>query len=161
MPNPDPQRVTELRALIADFLQKRLNDKLEKLAPEDPKRAELQQEFIPAAWLEDAARRVGQIQAVTHSLKPIHPDAKGTNLYSPSPALPALSVVGSHCLGDDFCIDFVGDAKLLPIVAFLKQFLSESKLAHAGAGPRCRSGRCIERRCRKGEGLDRCLCRAG
>lgn len=120
MPNINPQRVTELRALIADFLQKRLNDKLEKLAPDDPKRAELQQDFIPAAWLDDAARRVGQIQAVTHSLKPIHPDAKGTNLYSPPQALPELPVVGSHCLGDDFAIDFVCDAKLLPIVAFLK-----------------------------------------
>lgn len=120
MIKPDPQRVTELRALIADFLQKRLNDKLEKLAPDDPKRAEFQQAFIPAVWLDDAARRVGQIQAVTHSLKPIHPDAKGTNLYSPPQALPELPVVGSHCLGDDFAIDFVCDAKLLPIVAFLK-----------------------------------------
>lgn len=126
MPNINPQRVTELRALIADFLQKRLNDKLEKLAPDDPKRAELQQAFIPAAWLDDAARRVGQIQAVTHSLKPIHPDAKGTNLYSPPQALPELPVVGSHCLGEDFAGDVVGNAAALDVHKFLK-------LAHQGS----------------------------
>lgn len=120
MQKTDPQRVTELRAFIADFLQKRLNDKLDKLAPDDPKRAELQQDFIPAAWLDDAARRVGQIQAVTHSLKPIHPDAKGTNLYNPPQALPELSVVGSHCLGEDFVGDVVGNAAALDVHKFLK-----------------------------------------
>lgn len=120
MPNQMPQRVTELRTLVADFLQKRLNDKLDKLAPDDPKRAELQQAFIPAAWLDDAARRVGQIQVVTHSLKPIHPDAKGTNLYSPPQALPELTVVGSHCLGDDFAGDVVGNAAALDVHKFLK-----------------------------------------
>lgn len=120
MQDINPQRVTELRALMADFLQKRLNDKLEKLAPDDPKRAELQQAFIPAAWLDDAARRVGQIQAVTHSLKPIHPDAKGTNLYSPPQALTELPVVGSHCLGEGFTGDVVGNAAALDIHKFLK-----------------------------------------
>ena len=120
MHETDPQRVTELRAVIADFLKKRLDDKLEKLAPDDPKRTELQQDFVPAAWLEDAARRVGQIQAVTHSLKPIHPDAKGTNLYAPSQALAALPVVGSHCLGDDFAGDVVGNAAALDVYKFLK-----------------------------------------
>lgn len=120
MPNPDPQRIAELRAVITDFLKKRLDDKLEKLTPDDPKRAELHQQFIPAAWLEDAARRVGQIQAVTHSLKPIHPDAKGTNLYSPPSTLTELPVVGSHCLGDDFAGDVVGNAAALDVHKFLK-----------------------------------------
>lgn len=124
MPNPDPQRIAALRAVIADFLKKRLDDKLEKIKDDDEdapaKRAELQQQFIPAAWLEDAARRAGQIQAVTHSLKPIHPDAKGTSLYSPPPLLPALPVVGSHCLGEDFAGDVVGNAAALDVYKFLK-----------------------------------------
>ena len=47
MSNTDPQRVSELRALITVFLKKRLDDKLEKLAPDDPKRAELQRTFKP------------------------------------------------------------------------------------------------------------------
>ena len=120
MPIPDPQRITALRAVIADFLRKRLNDKLEKVAPDDPKRTELHQQFIPATWLDDAARRVSQIQAVTHSLKPIHPDAKGTNLYNVPSALPELAVVGSHCLGDDFAGDVVGNAAALDVYKFLK-----------------------------------------
>lgn len=125
MPNPDPQRVAELRAVMADFLKKRLDDKLEKIKDDDAAapatRAELHQQFIPATWLEDAARRAGQIQAVTHSLKPIHPDAKGTSLYSPPQTLPALPVVGSHCLGDDFAGDVVGNAAALDVYKFLKQ----------------------------------------
>ena len=124
MPITDPQRIAALRAVIADFLKKRLDDKLEKIKDDDEaasaRRAELQQAFIPATWLEDAARRAGQIQAVTHSLKPIHPDAKGTNLYAPPQALAALPVVGSHCLGDDFAGDVVGNAAALDIYKFLK-----------------------------------------
>jgi CRISPR-associated protein Csy1 len=124
MPNPDPQRVAELRALMADFFKKRLDDKLEKIKDDDEaapaKRAELHQQFISATWLEDAARRAGQIQAVTHSLKPIHPDAKGTSLYSPPQMLPALPVLGSHCLGDDFAGDVVGNAAALDVYKFLK-----------------------------------------
>jgi len=120
MPNLDPQRVSDLRAVIADFLKKRLNDKLDKLPSDDPKRVELLEQFIPATWLEDAARRVSQIQAVTHSLKPIHPDAKGTSLYKPPQAQPELAVVGSHCLGADFAGDVVGNAAALDVYKFLK-----------------------------------------
>jgi len=136
MTNTDPQRVTDLRALIADFLRIRLDDKLialEKLvnlAPGNPKRvdsesaaltrAELHKQFIPASWLEDAAQRVRQIQVVTHSLKPIHPDAKGSSLYSPQQAQKLLPVVGSHCLGPDFAIDVVGNAAALDVYKFLK-----------------------------------------
>lgn len=120
MENVDTQCVAELRALIAGFLKKRFDDKLEKLKDDDPKRAELHAQFIPANWLEDAARRVNQIQAVTHSLKPIHPDAKGTSLYSPRHVSPTQPVVASHCLGNDFASDVVGNAAALDVYKFLK-----------------------------------------
>ena len=128
MPNINPQRVTELRAVITDFLQRRLEDKLEKLTSDDPKRVELQQAFTPATWLDDAARRVGQIQAVTHSLKPIHPDAKGTNLYSPPQVLSELPVVSSNCLGEGFAGDVVGNAAALDVHKFLKLLYQGSSL---------------------------------
>ena len=109
MRNEEPQRVTALRAVIAEFLKARCKDKLEAVKEDanDPDAANMQkeklrQQFIPAIWLEDAARRAGQIQAVTHSLKPVHPDAKGTSLYCPPNMLAAAEVVGSHCLGDSF-----------------------------------------------------------
>jgi CRISPR-associated protein Csy1 len=134
MTNTDPQRIIELRGLIADFLKKRLEDKLEKSPDDDSKRAELHQQFVPAIWLEDAARRVKQIQAVTHSLKPIHPDAKGSSLYSPPQAQPALQVVGSHCLGEDFASDVVGNAAALDVYKLLKlEHQGRSLLALAAA----------------------------
>ncbi len=114
-------RQAELRLLVSTFLVERLESKLEKLDPDDPKRDELRQQFIPATWLDDAARRAGQIQAVTHSLKPVHPDAKGTNIYSPPSTLHAVELVGSHCLGDAFAGDVVGNAAALDVYKFLKQ----------------------------------------
>jgi len=113
-------RQAELRSLVAGFLSERMNAKLEKLAEDDPKRAMLLAQFQPAVWLEDAARRVGQIQAVTHSLKPIHPDAKGSSLYRPPPTLPPLAELGSHALGTEFDVDVVGNAAALDVYKFLK-----------------------------------------
>lgn len=113
-------RQAELRSLISGFLADRLSGKLEKLAEDDPKRTELQAQFLPAAWLEDAARRVGQIQAVTHSLKAIHPDAKGSSLFRAPSSLPPLAEVGSHNLGASFVADAVGNAAALDVYKFLK-----------------------------------------
>ena len=39
MPTSDSQRQAQLRALIQTFLTERLNDKLDALKPDDPKRA--------------------------------------------------------------------------------------------------------------------------
>lgn len=117
-------RQTEIRLLLSTFLEERLQSKLEKLDPDDPKRDELRQQFMPANWLEDAARRAGQIQAVTHSLKPVHPDAKGTTLYSPPGGLQTIELVGTHCLGDSFAGDVVGNAAALDVYKFLKLSLA-------------------------------------
>ncbi len=116
----DPVRSSRIRGAIHTFLKDRLDGKLEKLAEDDPKRAELIAQHQPAAWLEDAARRVRQIQAVTHSLKPIHPDARGTNLYVPPADLPLHAEVGSHTLGITFVGDVVGNAAALDVYKFLK-----------------------------------------
>ncbi len=125
MPKPLSGRQAELRAVITTFLTERRDGKLEKLKPDDPKRIELQQQFEFSTWIDDAARRVGQIQAVTHSLKPTHPDAKGTSLYVPPATLPVHCEVGSHVLGEEFVGDVVGTAAALDVYKFLK-------LSHAG-----------------------------
>ena len=124
----DPERSNAIRALILAFLHQRLSDKLEKLPADDPKRSELQQQFVPTAWLDDAARRVSQIQAVTHSLKPIHPDAKGSSLFREPSGLPALAEVGSHSLGARFDTDVVGNAAALDVYKFLKLSLDGKSL---------------------------------
>ena len=113
-------KVAAILAVIHGFLHERLNGKLEKLSADDSKRTELQAQFIPSIWLEDAARRVVQIQAVTHSLKPIHPDAKGSSLYRESSQLPASKSVGTHSLGASFSADVVGNAAALDVYKFLK-----------------------------------------
>lgn len=108
------------RAAIDDFLRERLQSKLDKLKPDDPQRDELAASFLRDVWLASAAKRVEQIQAVTHSLKPIHPDARGTNLYVEPGSVPALEEVGSHALGQLFTGDVVGNAAALDVYKFLK-----------------------------------------
>lgn len=108
------------KAAARAFIQSRLQAKLDKVSDEDPKRQELLAQHEPAVWFEDAARRVQQIQAVTHSLKPIHPDARGTNLYVEPTQLAPLAELGSHALGADFAGDVVGNAAALDVYKFLK-----------------------------------------
>jgi CRISPR-associated protein Csy1 len=105
---------------IDAFLKERLQAKLDKLPDDDPKRPELIASHQRSAWLKSAAQRVKQIQEVTHSLKPIHPDARGTNLHVTPSALPALDVVGSHALGSRFTSDIVGNAAALDVYKLLK-----------------------------------------
>ena len=106
---------------IPAFLTERLNSKLDKLKEGDEeKRQELLAQHHTDIWLQEAARRVQQIQAVTHSLKPIHPDARGTNLYVEPSALPPLAELGSHTLGERFAADVVGNAAALDVYKLLK-----------------------------------------
>ncbi len=105
---------------IEAFISERLHAKLEKLKDDDPKRHELLAQHQPSVWIEDAARRAAQIQVVTHCLKPIHPDARGTNLYVEPVHLPPLDELGTHALGEDFASDVVGNAAALDVYKFLK-----------------------------------------
>jgi len=114
------ERRVAFRSAIETFLTERLNGKLDKLQPDDPKRDELIAQFARETWLADAARRVAQIQIVTHTLKPIHPDARGTNLFCVPNELTPHDEVGSHSLGDAFSSDVVGNAAALDIYKLLK-----------------------------------------
>lgn len=117
-----PEKVdwSSYRAAISAFLQERMQGKLDKLKPDDPQRSEVMASFAYDTWLNSAAKRVEQIQAVTHSLKPVHPDARGTNLYVEPTTLPALAELGSHALGDTFVGDVVGNAAALDVYKLLK-----------------------------------------
>jgi CRISPR-associated protein Csy1 len=109
------------RAAVDAFLQERLQTKLDKLKPdEDIQRAELIAQHQRDTWLQSAAKRVQQIQAVTHSLKPIHPDARGTNLYVQPSTLAPLAELGSHALGAKLTPDVVGNAAALDVYKLLK-----------------------------------------
>lgn len=115
-----PGRAAAIRSAIERFLQERLDTKLKPLPPDDPKRQALLAQFEFKAWIADAARRAGQIQAVTHALKAAHPDARGTSLYRPPSELAQHPLVGSHCLPEDFSGDVVGNAAALDVYKFLR-----------------------------------------
>jgi len=118
------REAVEIRDSIQEFLDERLQLKLDGLKEDDPefarKRETLVGRFQPETWVADAARRVTQLQVVTHSLKPIHPDARGTNLYRTSGDLPRHDLVGSHLLDSNFDEDVVGNAAALDVYKFLK-----------------------------------------
>ncbi len=120
MQGSPPLRALAIRQLIEKFLTARLNDKLDKLNYDDPKRAELAKQFQIDIWLADAARRAAQIQAVTHTLKAIQPDAKGSSYHAPPSQMMTLPLVGSHCLGEDYELDVVGNAAALDVYKFLR-----------------------------------------
>lgn len=113
-------REAAFRNTIEHFLKERLDAKLDKLQADDPKCAELIAQHTRETWLADAARRVTQIQIVTHTLKPIHPDARGTNLFCTPQELPAHMEVGSHVLDQRFSSDVVGNAAALDVFKLLK-----------------------------------------
>lgn len=61
---------------ISQFITERRDTKLN--GKDDPVTAA---KYDYSTWLADAARRVTQIQAVTHVLKATHPDARGSSLF--------------------------------------------------------------------------------
>lgn len=124
MSKQEPQRVTELRAVIDSFLARRLNAKIDKLKSDDPKRQALFAEYERESWLADAAKRVNQIQLVTHVVKATHPDPKvyeATNLYVTPNSLARQPIVGSHVLGDSFRDDVTGNSAALDVFDFLTE----------------------------------------
>ncbi|MEA5668274.1 type I-F CRISPR-associated protein Csy1, partial [Stenotrophomonas sp. MH1] len=99
-------RGKEFREAITRFIEARRDAKLKGKEEE----GDTAGKYEYGTWLADAARRVGQIQAVTHVLKATHPDARGSNLHVRPDALPAHADIGTHVLGDDFAEDVVGNA---------------------------------------------------
>ncbi len=117
-----------LRQIMQAFIDERLAAKIKNLSPDDPKYAELQEQYRFENWVSDAARRVGQLQVVTHTLKAVHPDAKGTNLFVPPGSLPDKPWIGSHLLTQDYATDVVGNAAALDVYKFLQLELDGKNL---------------------------------
>lgn len=122
------QSVDDLRSLIHDFLQRRLEEKLKKIggsdATSEAKRQAEVNRFRADTWLESAAARCRQIQVATHILKATHPDLeikRVTNLYVTPSQLRKHTLVGTHALGETFVSDVSGNAAALDIYDFLTQ----------------------------------------
>lgn len=117
MHKSDAERRRGFKELIETFLQERLEGKVKGDAEED---AVLSARYQPENWIADAARRVGQIQAVTHTLKATHPDAKGSSMYCIPDLAGRQYFVGSHQLFNAFASDVVGNAAALDVYKFLR-----------------------------------------
>lgn len=113
------------RHTINAFIQERRDAKLKGAEASDALSAA---KYEYATWLADAARRVGQIQAVTHVLKATHPDARGSSLHVAPQTLPRHREVGSHMLGSDYAQDIVGNAAALDVYKFLKLEVEQRRL---------------------------------
>ncbi len=109
-------RSGRFRAAITAFIETRKEAKLK--GKEDDFDSALK--YVYETWLSDAARRVSQIQAVTHVLKATHPDARGSSLHAPPDTLPQHDEIGTHSLGADYVDDVVGNAAALDVYKFLK-----------------------------------------
>ena len=119
-PPPDPATVSALRVLIDGFIEVRLNAKLDKLTqPDDEQRQTLIGEHHRGTWLADAARRATQIQLATHTLKPIHPDARGSTIYLDRSTVGDPVLIGSHVVAEP-ADDVVGNAAALDVYKLLK-----------------------------------------
>lgn len=109
-----------VRAAIQAFIAERLASKLEKLKPnEEEKRKQLEAAHEPNAWIADAARRVTQLQLATHTVKGIHPDARGTNVRVVEERHPTPGIVDTYSLSTDRPMDAVGNAAALHVYKFL------------------------------------------
>ncbi|MGV8805591.1 MAG: type I-F CRISPR-associated protein Csy1 [Polaromonas sp.] len=117
----DPPESAALRTVVETFIQERLQLKLDRLGDEDgDKRQQLHEDHQRETWLADAARRVTQIQLASHTLKPINPDARGTNIHLSTPFCTDANIVGTHVLGAERSDDVVGNAAALDVFKFLK-----------------------------------------
>lgn len=105
------------RAAISGFIDSRREAKLKGNDEDD---AETASKYDYAIWLADAARRVSQIQAVTHVLKATHPDARGSSLHVAPSRLPQRRDIGSHLLPENCAEDVVGNAAALDVFKLLK-----------------------------------------
>ncbi len=109
-----------IRTLIHEFIGARLHAKLELLKEDDvEKRQALVAQHEPVAWLNDAARRASQIQLATHTLKAIHPDARGSVVNLHKPICTDEALIGTHSLQDKTA-DVVGNAAALDVFKLLK-----------------------------------------
>lgn len=128
--NKHQSRSKRFKSAILDFIESRKKEKLK--GKEDP---EAEKKYEYTNWLTSAAKRVNQIQSVTHILKASHPDAQGSSLHVVPAELPNLNEIGSHSLGKAFSADVVGNAAALDVHKFLKiEFESRPLLAWMQAG---------------------------
>ena len=109
-----------IRALIEQYIQGRLNEKLEKLKEDDDftEREKLFEKYQPETWLEDASLRISQIRLATHTPKQHHPSSKASAMFYAGQNK-THDFVGSQ--GLQLEADVIGNAAVLDVFKLLRQ----------------------------------------
>ncbi len=122
----DSTKRNQIVAEIEKFLGERLEAKVSK--EKEEKRIEnFKEEFKPRNWIDSAARRVSQLEMVTHAQKFAHPDARGENLYSTGSKYAEHGTVGTHCVAT-LKPDVTGNAAALDVYKFLQVKVGEESI---------------------------------
>lgn len=115
-----------IRALIEQYIQGRLNEKIDKLKPEDTtEREKLLEKYEPETWLEEASLRVNQIRLATHTPKQHHPSSKASAIFY-AQAQQTHDYIGSA--GISLEPDVIGNAAVLDVFKLLRQKFNEISL---------------------------------
>lgn len=107
----------ELRRLIKEFVSGCLDEKRNKNSDEEA-RSELRMQQEIHDWVADAAKRVKQLKRVTHIIKTMHPDARGTQLCFEPEGVAEAEVVNTRSV-PRLTHDVVGNAAAQDVYAFL------------------------------------------
>ncbi|MCE6004313.1 type I-F CRISPR-associated protein Csy1 [Acinetobacter junii] len=107
-----------IRELIEQYIQGRLNEKLEKLKADDTaERNKLLEKYEVETWLDDASLRISQLRLATHTPKQHHPDSKASAMFY-SNTEKTHDYVGSESLKLD--ADVIGNAAVLDVFNMLR-----------------------------------------
>lgn len=116
------ERVSFFRSAIAGFIQQSKEDKLNGKPDDDGK-------YEYESWLGSAAKRVSQLNGVTHTPKATHSDAKGTGILI-NPNQNQFGEIGTHSLQNGYQLDVMGNAAALDVFKFLKVEVEGKTLLH-------------------------------
>lgn len=115
-----------IRGLIEQYIQGRLNEKLEKLKEDDfTEREKLLEKYQPETWLEDASLRISQIRLATHTPKQHHPSSKASAMFYAGQDK-THDFVGSQ--GLQLEADVIGNAAVLDVFKLLRQKFDDISL---------------------------------
>lgn len=107
-----------IRELIEQYIQGRLNEKLEKLKADDTaERDKLLEKYEIETWLEDASLRISQLRLATHTPKQHNPDSKASAMFY-SNTEKTHHYVGSQDIKLD--ADVIGNAAVLDVFKMLR-----------------------------------------
>ncbi|HID46304.1 MAG TPA: type I-F CRISPR-associated protein Csy1 [Chromatiaceae bacterium] len=117
---------------IEAFLQKRKEDwlksKIKSNTPPEAKQTleqEAEQKFHFTNWVQDAAKRAGQLSMVSHPAKFSHPSAKSTNIIAHTQQRPDGLLRSGNIKG--LTLDVFGNAAALDVYKFLMLNLNDNK----------------------------------